>query len=168
MNHLLIELFDLADGQTNLLDQEEKVTAKELASNIPQTTDRELLDLWEDAERAASLMGRIRDAVGERVNSQIELPVRDGERWYHYGGYKKTKVLDSGRLIDYLGDRWHEVIPIERVRVTALDAIARDRGDDPDAVRDTFVNTNWTGPRKLRAGPVSKAPKTMKLNALGE
>lgn len=151
-------LYDDVEAHTALVDSEEKATAQELAPLVPDLPIRDLVGLWEEAAAAATLMGRIRDAIGECVHAQVALPVRVGGRWYSYSGYKRTKVIDRDALVAYLGDRWPEVIAIERVRKTALDKVAADKGDDPVTVRNTFLDEQWTGTRRLKAGPVSTAP----------
>lgn len=105
-------------------------------------SDEELLDLYLIVTEQFQTLKKVKAQVAAEVAERLR--VKTGHRVERDGvlfrvGAGRRVVCDTEGLIEYIDDRWAEVIPTDRPRIKALQKIARDRGDDPDLVVNSFL-----------------------------
>jgi hypothetical protein len=112
---------------------------------------------WSEAERLYRLTRLLREHINQRFAAHLgKDSLRQGDEVLRVGSYPVRKPVDPDPLWDFLGPDARLVIPIERVRITALRAVAERRGLDPEVIEDTFIDTTWSEPR-LQVVPITKA-----------
>lgn len=114
-------------------------------------------DWWSEVERLYAAVRTIREYINNRFAAHLGRDsLRQGEEVFRVGSYPNRKPQDVDALWDFLGPDARKVIATERVRITALRAVAEQRGLDPEVVEDTFLETTWSEPR-LQVVPITKA-----------
>lgn len=150
------------------------LVAAHLAGDPTPTLPADDSELWDligrveaVARAARALADEMRDTLAARLDGAA---LRFGDTILVASPTRTDRLVDPDALIDWLGEDWATVIPVTastRVRRRALEAVAGKRGVDPEAVWDTFVETEWSEP-KLQAMPVDRAPKWAQALSHGE
>ena len=119
---------------------------------------------WKRAVTAAEKA--MKQAFGSRLDPTEA--TRFGNEIWQVG--QKTHVEVNPALADWLGDDWQAVVKLSpaSIRLTGLDAVAKQRGQDPRAVRDTFIWKEKTSELEVKSVPVTKAPKYQQRLEHGE
>jgi hypothetical protein len=121
----------------------------------------------EDLAAAKNAVIRLRRAlsrIGQYIDSLIVAdvrahgPIRLGDSAYTISNTSTRRVLPgmAEPLLDYLGDDLRRCVNASDVKITGLRGVAATRGDDPQAVEQTFYETDILEEPELRIVPVAQ------------
>lgn len=121
-----------------------------LAALDPYGLDAALLEVARIKRACDQVAAQLRANMIADV--EAEGPVRIGSTVYATVPDRQRKVTDPQGLAEWLGEHWAQAVRIDasNVRITTVRQIAALRGQDPQAVEDTFFAWEGEGQRRLQ------------------
>lgn len=163
------ELFELVrDAYSSAMWSEDFPALADLDDMGLEDLDALIVQLTVLRQTVDRLKGQTEEAIARRVGDGGA--ARVGDFVYRYKPRASQRIVDPQGLIDWLGDDWHQVIPVTAstaLRRGGLKAVCERRDVDVSAIEDTFLEWVEAEPTVQRI-PVDRAPKFLQALTDGE